>query len=489
MDIIIRNGTIVDGSGKRGFEGDLGITGEKIAAVGKVDGDADLLVDATGMVVAPGFVDMHAHTDFAFLNDPSSNEKLMQGVTTNVIGNCGLSPAPANEHVRQYFDTILKYIFGETTTRGFDTLGEFLGELERSGTSTNVATYAAHGIIKCHVTEMSPDPPTGEELAQMKGLLREAMKDGAFGLSSGLVYPPGAFSNTDELIELFRIVAEFGGIYATHIRDEANRLEEAVAEAIEIGRAAGVPIHISHHKSFGKANWGKSKKSLQMVEDALNEGLDVTLDQHPYKASSTLLAPVMGSDRFYPENVMIASTRHDHSLEGRMLKDIAKERGKTPRDAAEEILSDEDGAVTAIFFEMDDDDIVRIMKHPTAMIGTDGIETDGGRPHPRLYGTFPCILGRFVRERAVLTLEEAVRKMTSMGFERLDIKDRGLLREGCCADVAIFDPETIADRATYEDPRQFPIGIEHVIVNGTLAVNNGKQTSALAGKVIRKTQS
>ena len=487
MDIIIRNGTIVDGSGESGFAGDVSIAGEKIAAVGKITGEADLVIDATGMVVAPGFVDMHAHTDFAFLNNPSSNEKLMQGVTTNVIGNCGLSPAPANEHVRQYFDTILKYIFGETTTRGFDTLGEFLGELEESGTSTNVATYAAHGIIKCYVTEMSPDPPTSEDMEQMKELLRQAMEDGAFGLSSGLVYPPGAFSSTEELIDLCKVVAEFGGIYATHIRDEANRLEEAVAEAIEIGRAAGVPIHISHHKSFGRANWGKSKKSLQMVEDALSEGLDVTLDQHPYEASSTLLAPVMGSDRFYPENVMIASTRHDHSLEGRMLKDIAKERGITPRDAAEEIISDEDGAVTAIFFEMDEDDIVRIMKHPTTMIGSDGIETDGGRPHPRLFGTFPCILGRFVREKAVLTLEEAVRKMTSMGFERLGIRDRGLLREGYCADVAVFDPEKIVDTATYEDPRQFPIGIEHVIVNGKRAVTDGKQTSALAGRVIRKT--
>lgn len=489
MEIIIKNGTIIDGTGEQSFQGDVRVGGETISKIGDVSGDASLVIDAVGMVVSPGFVDMHAHSDFALIKHPEAAEKLMQGVTTNVIGNCGLSPAPANEKVRQYFSYILKYVLGETDVQCFDTLADYLGELEDVGMSTNIATLVAHGTIKCSVTEMSPDPPSDAELGQMKESLRQAMEDGAFGLSSGLVYPPGAFAKTDELIELCKVVAEYGGIYSTHIRDEANRLVESIKEAIEIGRSSGVRVHISHHKAFGMANWGKSKQSLRLIEQARAEGLDVTADQHPYTASSTLMAPVMGSDRFNPENVMIASTKYDRSLEGRMLRDIARERGKTAAEAAEEINSDEDGAVVAIFFEMDEEDIIRIMRHPSTMIGSDGIETESGKPHPRLYGTFPRVLGRFVRDKEVLSLEEAVKKMTSMAFDKLGIEKRGLLKEGYFADIVIFDPETIADTATYEKPRQFPIGIRDVLVNGELTVHEGKHTGARGGKVLRRVDS
>ncbi len=489
MDVIIRNGTIVDGSGRKGFAGDVGIAGERIVTVGKVPGDAPLVVDAAGMVVAPGFVDMHAHSDFALLKNPAASEKIMQGVTTNVIGNCGMSPAPANERVRQYFEGFLRFVFGEMSVRGFRTLAEYFKAVEDNGVSINIASYAAHGIIRYYVTELNPDTPTPAEIDQMKNILRQAMEDGAFGLSSGLIYPPGNFSKTDELIELCKVVAEFGGIYSTHMRDEGERLAESVGEAIEIGGSAGVPVQIAHHKAHGKPNWGKSKESLKLIERARSEGLDITADQYPYTASSTILAAVMASEDFDADNVMIASTKYDHSLEGRMLADIAKDRGKTAREVAEEINSDEDGAVMAIFFEMNEEDVVRIMKHPTTMIGSDGAESEGGKPHPRLYGTFPRVLGRYVREKKVLSLEEAVRKMTSMGLEKLGIKDRGLIKENYYADIVVFDPDTVADTATYENPRQFPRGIRHVFVNGALAVNDGKQTSALAGKVLRKTMS
>ncbi len=486
MDIMIRNGLIVDGSGKEGFKGDVGIAGERIRAVGKVPGDAPTIIDAAGMVVAPGFVDIHAHSDFALLKNPGASEKLMQGVTTNVVGNCGLSPAPANEGVMQYFQSFLKFVFGEGSVRGFPILGDYLRALEQSGSSLNVASYAAHGIIRYHVTQLSPDPPSEEELERMKTLVRHAMEDGAFGLSSGLIYPPGNFAETRELIELCNVVAEYDGVYSTHIRDEGERLEEAVSEAIEIGGSAGVAVQIAHHKAHGEANWGKSERSLKLIERARSEGIDLTADQYPYTASSTVLGAVLALKDLDPEKVLIASAKYDHSLEGKRLSEIAKERGKSARDVADEINSDEDGAVMAIFFEMHEDDVVRIMKHPTTMIGSDGAETEGGKPHPRLYGTFPRVLGRYVREKRVLTLEEAVKKMTSMSHQKLGIKDRGLIKEGYFADIVVFDPDKIADTATYENPRSFPVGIPHVLVNGTLAVKDGKQTDALAGKVLRK---
>ncbi len=489
MNIIIRNGTIIDGSGTKGFLGDVGIKGRRLAKVGEVGDDAPIVIDATGMVVAPGFVDIHAHSDFALLNNPGASEKLMQGVTTNVIGNCGLSPAPANEKVMQYFDLFLKFVFGEGSVQGFPTLADYLRTLEETGISINIATYAAHGIIRYSAMELNPEPPTHAELDRMKKLVRRAMEDGAFGLSSGLIYPPGNFSQTEELIELCKVVADHGGIYSSHIRDEGERLEESMSEAIKVGMAAGIPVQVAHHKAHGKKNWGKSEKSLKLIEQARSDGLDITADQYPYTASSTVLAAVMSADDFDADNVLIASTKYDHSLEGRMLSDIATEWGKTAREVAEEINSDEDGAVMAIFFEMDEDDVVRIMKHPSTMIGSDGAESEGGKPHPRLYGTFPRVLGRYVREKKVLPLEEAVMKMTSMSINKLGIGERGLIREGYFADVTVFDPDTILDAATYENPRRFPTGIPHVIVNGHLAVRDGKQTDARGGKVLRRTDS
>jgi N-acyl-D-amino-acid deacylase len=489
-EIAIINGQVIDGSGAPAFEADVLISGERIKLLGrpdKKDVAASEVIEAAGLIVAPGFIDIHAHADFALLQNGLAPHKINQGVTTEIIGNCGTGPTPANAEVKQYFDNFLKFMFGPIETEGWNTVSDYLAVLEQQGIAINTAYYVPHGIVRMYVMGMESREPTATELEQMKELVRQGIKDGAIGISTGLIYPPGSFSKTDELVELARVVGEFGGLYATHIRDEADHLPESIAEAIEIGERAGVPVQIAHHKAVGKRNWGRVRESLTLIEAARKRGVDVTADQYPYTASSTILAAILNEEGLGdPADVLIASTRYDHSLEGKSLAEIIEQSGKSAQDAVYDLMDSEEGAVTVVAFGMSEDDIKTVMRHPTTFIGSDGIELETGKPHPRVYGTFPRVLGKYVREEEVLSLEEAISKMTSLPAKKLGLKERGLIAEGMYADITVFDAAKIRDKATYQDPHNFPEGIHHVIVNGEFAVRDGKQTEARTGKVLRK---
>lgn len=491
--ILIKGGLVIDGSGKRGFEADVLISGQKIHAVGNLEAEetADAeVIDASGLVVSPGFIDIHAHADFALLQNGAASHKIMQGVTTEIVGNCGTGPAPANDAVKEYFDSFLQYMFGPIETSGLSTVADYFGVLEERGLAINTAYYVPHGIVRMFVMGMESREPEPEELEQMKDLVRRGMEDGAIGISTGLIYPPGLFAKTDELIELAKVVAEFDGIYASHIRDESAKLAESMAEAIEIGEKAGTRIQIAHHKAHGKANWGTVSESIRLIEEARERGVDITTDQYPYTASSTVLAAVLSEDRDVdPADVLIAATKYDHSLEGKTLADVIAASEKEPEEAVYDFMAAEEGAVTVVIFAMCEEDITTVMRHPTTFIGSDGIELDTGKPHPRVYGTFPRVLGRYVREKEILSLEEAVSKMTSLPAKKLRLKDRGLLKEEMFADVTVFDANTIIDKATFQEPHRYPDGIRHVIVNGSFAVRDGKQTDERPGKVLKKGES
>ena len=429
--IAIINGQVMDGSGKPGYHADLLVKDDRIASIGKIEKEtlsASEVIDADGLVVAPGFIDIHAHADFALLQNGAASHKIMQGVTTEIIGNCGTGPVPANEDVKQYFDTFLQFMFGPIETGGLSTVGEFFDTLEEQGIAINTAYYVPHGIIRMYVMSMEAREPTPDELEQMKELVREGMREGALGISTGLIYPPGSFAKTDELIELAKAAGEFGGIYASHIRDETDNLAEAMAEAIEIGEKAGVPVQIAHHKAVGKRNWGKVAESIRLIEEARKRGLDITTDQYPYTATSTILGAIIAEEGLGdPADILIASTKYDHSLEGKTLQEIIDESGKEAEEAVYDLIDREEGSVMVVAFGMSDEDVKTVMRHPTTFIGSDGIELETGKPHPRVYGTFPRVLGKYVREEEVLSFEEAVSKMTSLPAKKLGLEDRGLI--------------------------------------------------------------
>lgn len=485
MDIAIINGTVVDGTGAPGICADVGITGDRIVAVGKLDARAGRTIDATGRIVAPGFIDAHAHSDFALLRNPQNPEKVMQGVTTNVIGNCAFSPAPVNDTVRLYFENLLQHVFGSVKIqwRGFP---ELLHIYETEGIAPNLVSLAGQGTIRMAVIGMENRPPDNREMKEMQGHLAAAMEAGAVGVSTGLMYPPGSFAATDELIELTRVVAGYGGMYATHMRNEDNGLLDSLEEAIWIGREAGVPVQISHHKAVGKPNWGKVVQSLERLDAARLDGLEIDCDVYPYTAFSTFIGPLLPEVERFPETpILISSVRFDKSLVGRYAHEVAAERGQTLVEFAKEINESEQGAVTVVGFGISQQDIDTVMQHPHAMIGSDGIETDSGQPHPRVYGTFARVLGEYVRERGIVTLEEGVHKMTGQTAAKFRLTDRGEVAVGKFADIVVFDPETVDDVATYEHPRQHPTGIDWVLINGRIAVENGVQREVRPGRVLR----
>ena len=402
--IAITRGRVIDGSGKPGFHADVLISDERINIVGEFSKEEltmSQVIDATGLVVAPGFIDIHAHADFALLQNGLAPHKINQGVTTEIIGNCGIGAAPANDGVKQYFQDLVQYVVGPIETEGWSTIGEYLKTLEKQGIAINTACYIPHGIVRMYVMGMENREPAEDELEKMKDLVRQGMKDGALGMSTGLIYPPGMFSKTDELVELSKIVGEFGGLYATHIRDEADRLHEAMAEAIEIGESAGVPVQIAHHKAVGKRNWGRVSESIKLIEEARDRGLDITADQYPYTATSTILSAILSEEGLGdPSDVLIASTKYDHSLEGKTLKEIIDQSGKEAEEAVNDLLNREDNAVLVVAFGMSEEDVKTVMRHPTTMIGSDGIELETGKPHPRVYGTFPvCLVNMCGRKR------------------------------------------------------------------------------------------
>ncbi|MDK2870609.1 MAG: N-acyl-D-amino-acid deacylase [Pyrococcus sp.] len=527
FDLVIKDGKVVDGTGNPWFRADIGIKDGKIAKIGKIDEKtADKVTNAKGLIVTPSFIDMHSHDDLIFFKDLYNKPKLQQGVTTVVTGNCGLSPAPISKDTLEILKAYTG-ILGKDIDFKWSSYGEFLKSLEELGSlGTNVAGLVGHGTLRIAVMGMENRDPTTEEIEEMKKLLGQAMKDGAFGMSTGLIYPPGVYSKTEELIELSKVVAEYRGYYATHMRNESDGVIESIKETIRIGKEAGVPVHISHHKVAGKANWGRSKDTLNLIEQAREEGIDVTADAYPYTAGSTYLASVLppwahegGEEKLKErckdtrtreqmrkfieersdwqnfvkqtgwENIVLVYSPSFPEFEGKNILEISKEWNKDPYDVVFDIIAKDGTSAEMIVFMMDEGDVERIIAHPYVMVGTDGLDTGVGFPHPRAYGTFPRVLGVYARDKKLMTIEEAVRKMTSFPAQRLGLKDRGVIKEGMWADIVIFDPKKIRDKATYQNSREKPEGIEYVIVNGVISIEEGELTRERGGKVLRKVSS
>ena len=486
LDLAIRGGTVVDGSGSAGVGADVGIAGGRVVALGTLAQPARRVIDARGLVVAPGFIDVHSHDDMALIRGPRLDFKVMQGVTTVVVGNCGSGVAPVTADYRQHYEVFLSSVLGPAADFSWSTTAEFFAALEKAGPSLNVAAYAPHGTLRFAAMGMENRPPSTDEMERMKELLEEGLTAGAIGLSSGLIYAPGAFATTEELIELCRVVERYGGIYASHIRSEGDHLLEAVEEAIRIGREAGVPVQLSHHKAQGRANWGKVVDSLGLIDQARAEGLDVTVDVYPYTAGSTFLTTVLADamGEVGPEDVLVAAAPKRREAEGKTLREVGELMGLPPWEAGEK-LAQEDPSVVAIAFGMAEEDVRRVMAHPAAMFGSDGLPSAGGKPHPRLYGTFPRVLGTYVRREKVLGLEEAIHKMTELPALKHRLAGRGRLAAGYHADVTVFDARSINDIATYQDPRRYPDGMRWVIVNGEVVGEGGRHTGRGAGRVLR----
>ncbi|MEX2245539.1 MAG: D-aminoacylase [Dehalococcoidia bacterium] len=487
-DLIIRNASIVDGTGAPARNGDVAISGDRIEAVGDVSGEATREIDAGGHTVAPGFIDVHAHDDAAVIRDPRVDFKLMQGVTTDVTGNCGAGVAPASDEFRRYFPAGFGAIMGEMDLP-WSTTAEYFAAVDAAHPACNVAAYVPHGVLRYNAMGLERREPSEGELARMSELLEEGMQAGAIGMSTGLIYVPGTYAKTPELVELARVVAKHGGIYTSHIRNEGAGVLDAVGEAISIGEQAGCGVQISHHKSSGPGAEGLTKKSLPFMAEARARGVDVTIDVYPYIASSSSLAAMFRVGReamFESVPAIIASVKYNHEkYEGKYISDIAAELDLPVGEAVRKVLADEENTPSVIMFVMDAADVRRVVMDEHCMVGSDGLPTEG-KPHPRLYGTFPRVLQQYVREEGVLTLEDAVRKMTSLPARKHRLHERGELRPGWSADIVVFDPATIADVATYQDPRQHPPGIDYVIVNGQVAAEGGRQTDARAGRMLRR---
>ena len=498
-DVLISGGRIINGSGNPWFEADIGVSRDRITAIGDLSGaTAATQIDASGLIVAPGFIDPHTHAIRGIFDVPTADSALLQGVTTLTEGNDGSSPWPIAEHYR---------------------------EIEELGISPNWAVFIGQGTVRSEVIGAEDREPTPAELEQMKTMIARAMEEGALGISTGLFYVPGSFTSTEEVIELSMVAAEYGGIYISHMREEAAQLIDSVNETIRIGEEAGIPVQMTHHKVIGAPNWGASVDSLRLVDEARARGVDITIDQYPYTASQTGINALIpqwaqegGNDALLarldseetrqtiknevverilfdrgggdPANVFISRNSWDPSMAGKNLAQLTIEAGMDPSpENAAEVVFDilRNGGATAVYHAIGSDDVDRIMRHPATAIGSDGpVGIFGeGAPHPRQYGTFARVLGHYVRERGVISLEQAIRKMTSMTAQRLSIQDRGLIAEGFFADVAIFDADEIIDRATFEDPHQYAVGMKHVLVNGEIVVRDGAHTGSRPGRVLR----
>jgi N-acyl-D-amino-acid deacylase len=526
FDTVIRNAKIIDGTGNPWYSGEVGIKDGKIAAIGrKIEGRADKEIDASGMVVSPGFIDIHSHSDFMIILDPRAQSKVQQGVTTELNGQCGGWAAPLHgESLKQAEEMLEEYdACDKITWSGMD---GYFACLEATKPAINQAILVGHGTVRAAVFGYDQREPSSQELREMKVLIREAMKAGAFGMSTGLYYAPGSYSKTDEVTELCKVVAELGGIHASHIRDETDYsigLIAAVQEVIDISEGSGVSTEIAHLKALGPRQWGKGPRLLEMIEDARAQGLDVTADQYPYPASGSSITGALlprwaqeggregtlakladkatrakmfeqmceNLDRRGGANRLLVSVYSpDRTLQGKTLQQVADERGEHPIETALRLLEKSDASFVS--FVIDEGDVEAIMKHPSVMVGTDGyaLATDGivssGHPHPRSFATYPRILSHYVREKHVLRLEDAVRKMTSCPAAKIGLYDRGVLKPGAWADIVVFDPCTVRDAATFADPKQYPTGIRCVLVNGTAVVKDGVHQDVFPGHVLRK---
>ena len=528
-DLLVKNGLVIDGSGSPGYISDVAIKGDRIVRIGKLKNARGAReIDATGMAVAPGFIDMLGQSETYLLIDPRAMSKVMMGVTTEVTGE-GESIAPVNERlIREQEDFNRRY----KLTVDWGTLGEYFTRLEKQGSGLNLATFVGATQVREYVLGFDNRPPTPAELEQMKELVAAAMRDGALGLSTSLQYVPARFAKTDEIVELAKVARQYGGIYATHQRSEANALDESLAEVFEIARRAQIPVEIWHLKTAYEKNWGRMPEVLAKIARARAQGLDITADIYPYIAGSTSLSACLppwalegGSEKMLArlrdpgirqrlkkeittdskewENIYLGSggapgvligsviNRDLEAMQGKRLSEIAAAQHKDPLDALLDLILADHGQTSAIYFMMSENDLRAAMKAPFVSFCTDsGARANDGplagtKSHPRGWGSYPRILGWYVRDERILTLEQAIHKMTEMPAKRVGLVERGLLREGKLADITIFDPLHVRDRATFETPNQHPEGIKYVAVNGQISVADGKRTPALAGRVLR----
>lgn len=517
-DVLIRNGQIIDGTGKTGFTGDIGINGDTIAAIGKLENDIGRYeINANGLVVAPGFINMLSWANVSLIEDGRSQGDIRQGVTLEVMGE-GSSMGPLNEALKNEMtenQQDIKYDIEWTT------LGEYLDYLERKGISTNVASFVGNGTLRQYVMGYENRPPTEDELDKMKELLRKAMEEGAVGLSTSLIYVPSGHAKTKEIIELAKVVSEYDGLYISHIRSEEEKLLDAVRELITISKEANIRAEIYHFKASGNPNWHLMDKAIKLIDDVRNEGLSITTDMYMYNASSTglnILMPAWAKEgghektmeliriqdkrqkmmeeiEFHvpPEKILLVGFKNEslRHLTGKTLAEVARDRGISPEEAIIDLIYEDDSRIQVIYFSMSDDNIKKKLALPYMSICSDaGSYTNEGvfllqSTHPRAYGSFARLLGKYVREEKIITLEEAIRKLTSLPAKNLKIKKRGLLKEGNFADVVVFDPDKITDNATFEEPHQYASGMVHVFVNGRQVLKDGDHTGAYPGRVVR----
>ena len=535
LDTIIMGGTVVDGTGQPAYRSDIGIQGGKIVTLGRLDTrHAHRSFDADGLVVAPGFIDIHSHSDFTILINPRAESKIRQGVTTEVVGNCGISAAPVVDTRRSNLLDFLSVTLGVVGTEAlawdWRSFGDYLDHLRRHLLGVNLAPLVGHTTLRIAAMGTADRPATQEEIAIMEALLARCLQEGALGLSSGLEYPPASFSTREELIALGHVLASHNSLYASHVRSEDLGLWESLAEAVEVGEQSECQVEISHLKLGGVSNWGEAPRLLAYLDAARERGIDVAWDQYPYVAWGSSLIDYLphwvGADgrdllsqRLSDEptrqairteideavrqgqhplcaapweavRIALVESTHNQPLEGLTIAEIATARNRDPLDVVFDLLADERGAVKTLVFCVSEQDIRTIMQHPLTAIATDGraVAPYGvlgrGKIHPRYYGTFPRVLGRYVREENLLNLESAVHKMTLLPAQRIGLADRGRVAPGLAADLVVFDPSSICDRATFEDPHQYPVGIVWVFISGNLIFDHQEHTGALCGQVL-----
>ncbi len=519
LDLLLRGGTVIDGSGNPGYNASVGVDGGKIVLLRAGSADARRVIDVNGLLVVPGFLDAHSHSDFVFFRNPRPDMKLRQGVTTEIVGNCGSSSAPLAEGNRVFMEPHVEE--GITALGEYRTVGEYIDRVREHGLINNQAFLVGHKAIRTAILGMENRAPSPHELEEMKNLLAEAMEQGAFGLSTGLLYPPMCFAHLDELVALSQVVADRGGVFTCHMRNYSSGVVDSVQEMLQIVRGSGVAAQISHFMLAGRNNWGKASEVLALIDEARRDGVDITFDQYPYPAANpdvvSLLPPWMhegGLDKTLErlkdaqlrekaaremeegtggwesisaeagwERLVLLSEVLD-AISGKTLQEIAELRGQRPAHVAFDLLL-EDPHARLIAHWVSEYDLREVMQHHCQMVSSDS-SVPGPLAHPRSYGTFPRVLGEYVRKASVLTWEEAIRKMTWATARRFGLQDRGLILNGWQADLVVLNPQTVAARATFEEPDRYPVGIDYVIVAGQIVVDKGEHTGHLCGQALKR---